>query len=93
VAAGKLDADAVEAVLACSGQRPERVRVAYPRGLTEREVEVLRLVAQGLTNKEVAAALSLAAKTVGNHLMHIYEKLGVTTRAAAAVFAMQNDLL
>ena len=64
-----------------------------PSGLTEREVEVLRLVARGMTNKEVAASLDIATKTAGNHVQHIFEKIGVTTRAAATLFAMQKGLL
>jgi len=89
---GKLCPDAVDAVLASAGHdarpRPER-----PAGLTDREVEVLRMVARGLTNKEVAVALSMSTKTAGNHLQHIYEKIGVTTRSAATLFAMQKGLL
>ncbi len=94
VAAGKLEREAVEAVLAAAGQDPgARVRAALPRGLTEREVEILKHVARGLTNKEVAQRLDLSPRTVGNHLQSIYTKAGVTTRAGAALFAMQNDLL
>lgn len=89
--AGKLAREAVAAVLAGGGAAP--VRLAYPCGLTEREVEVLRLVARGLSNKEVGARLFLSARTVGNHLAHIYEKAGVRTRAAAALFAVQHELI
>jgi DNA-binding CsgD family transcriptional regulator len=64
-----------------------------PSGLTDREVQVLRLVARGLTNKEVAAALDISVKTAGNHLQSIFEKIGVTTRAAASMFAMQKGLV
>jgi len=56
-------------------------------------VEVLRLVARGLSNKEVAKALFISAKTVANHVEHIYGKIGVSTRAGAALFAMQHDLV
>ena len=92
--AGRLDRDMVEGVLGAAGQpvasgRPQR----HMSGLTEREVQVLRLVARGLTNKEIATALEISVKTTGHHVQHIFEKAGVTTRAAATLFAMQNDLL
>jgi putative nucleotidyltransferase with HDIG domain len=90
--ASRLDGDAVAAVLASAGHEPA-LRAQRPRGISDREVEVLRLVARGLTNKEIAAALGISAKTAGHHLQHIFEKVGVTTRSAAALFAMQNDLL
>jgi HD-GYP domain-containing protein (c-di-GMP phosphodiesterase class II) len=90
--AGRLDGDAVEAVLDAAGHKA-RVQPQRPGGLSDREIEVLRLVAKGLTNKEVAGALDISVKTTGHHLEHIYGKLGVTTRAAAALFAMQHDLL
>ena len=91
--AGRLDRDAVEAVLAAAGQPAEPVRRAHPAGLTDRELEVVRLLAQGLTNKEIATALDISAKTAGHHVQHIFEKAGVTTRAAATLFAMQNALI
>jgi HD-GYP domain-containing protein (c-di-GMP phosphodiesterase class II) len=89
---GRLDGDAVEAVLASAGHKA-RVQPQRPGGLSDREIEVLRLVARGLTNKEVAGALDISVKTAGHHLEHVYDKLGVTTRAAAALFAMQHNLL
>jgi HD-GYP domain-containing protein (c-di-GMP phosphodiesterase class II) len=92
-AIGALDRDAVEAVLAAAGHETTRTRAPAPAGLSERELEVLRLVARGLTNKEVASRLEISAKTAGHHVQHIFEKIGVTTRAAAGLFAMQNDLL
>jgi DNA-binding NarL/FixJ family response regulator len=64
-----------------------------PRGLTAREIEVLRLIARGLTKKEVAKALVIAPKTADAHVQHIYAKLGVSTRAGAALFAMEHGLL
>ena len=63
-----------------------------PAGLTAREVEVLRLVAQGLTNAQVAARLYLSPRTVDRHLSAIYTKLGVATRTAAAAFAIEHGL-
>ena len=92
-AARRLDAEAVRAVLAAAGHRQGRKRGSWPGGLSDREVEVLRRVAQGYSNKEVAQQLSLSARTVQHHTIHIYDKLGVSTRAAAALFAMENDLL
>jgi DNA-binding NarL/FixJ family response regulator len=54
---------------------------------------VLRLLAKGLTKKQIAAQLVVSAATVHTHTVHIYEKAGVTTRAGVALFAMENDLL
>jgi HD-GYP domain-containing protein (c-di-GMP phosphodiesterase class II) len=92
VKAGRLDADAVEAVLAAAGHRVPRRREG-PAGLTAREVEVLRLVARGLSNKAIAEQLVISPKTVGNHVEHIYGKIGARSRAAAGLFAMQHGLL
>ncbi|HEX6486667.1 MAG TPA: LuxR C-terminal-related transcriptional regulator, partial [Nocardioidaceae bacterium] len=66
---------------------------ALPRGLTEREVEVLRLVATGKSNPEIAETLVLSEKTVARHLSNIFSKLDVPTRTAAAAFAFENRLL
>ena len=92
VRAGRLDSDAVEAVLAVAGHRVVRRR-AGPAGLTAREVEVLRLLARGLSNKEIAARLFISPKTAGNHIEHIYSKTGTSSRAAAGLFAMRHGLL
>jgi HD-GYP domain-containing protein (c-di-GMP phosphodiesterase class II) len=91
--AGVLASAAVDAVLAASGQTPAPARVERPAGLTEREVDVLRRIARGRSNKEAARDLGISAKTVGTHIEHIYAKAGVTTRAGATLFAMENDLL
>ena len=64
-----------------------------PAGLTEREVEVLRLLARGLSNKDIAQRLVISPKTVGNHVEHIYAKIDASTRAAAGLFAMRHGLL
>jgi DNA-binding NarL/FixJ family response regulator len=61
--------------------------------VTDREVEVLGLIARGRANKQVAATLGISAKTVGHHVEHIYAKAGVTTRAGATLFAMEHGLL
>lgn len=86
-----------EAVLAASKQpQPPAATVAptssNPAGLTAREVEVLRLVAQGMTNTEIAQALQLSEKTIAHHLTHIFNKTTSENRAAAAAFAIRNGL-
>ncbi|HJP78336.1 MAG TPA: HD domain-containing phosphohydrolase [Pseudonocardiaceae bacterium] len=108
VRAGRLDRLAVDAVLAAAEVRAGRVdrpvaasgnprshpgRSGWPAGLSDREVEVLRLITRGRTNREVAATLTLSAKTVGRHVENIYAKIGVRSRAGAAVFAMRHRLL
>jgi HD-GYP domain-containing protein (c-di-GMP phosphodiesterase class II) len=92
VRAGRLDAEAVDAVLQVAGHQVGRRREG-PAGLTAREVEVLGLLARGMTNKEIAARLVITPKTAGNHVEHIYAKLGVSNRAGASLFAMQHGLL
>jgi DNA-binding NarL/FixJ family response regulator len=93
VRAGRLDGEAVAAVLGAAGQRAVRARREWPAGLSDREVEVLRLIARGSSNRAAAAELGLSPKTVGHHVQHVYSKIGVSTRAGAALFAMQHDLL
>jgi HD-GYP domain-containing protein (c-di-GMP phosphodiesterase class II) len=90
--AGRLDPTAVDAVLDVGEHRRGR-RASGPAGLTTREVEVLGLVARGCTTTQLAQRLSISAKTVRNHLEHIYLKAGVTNRAGAAVFAIQHGLV
>jgi HD-GYP domain-containing protein (c-di-GMP phosphodiesterase class II) len=92
-AAGRLDPMAAEAVLSAAGHRAGRSRAGGPAGLTAREAEVLSLLAQGLTNKDVAGRMGISPKTVGNHVEHLYAKLGVTNRAGAAMQAMHHGLL
>jgi HD-GYP domain-containing protein (c-di-GMP phosphodiesterase class II) len=92
VTAGRLDRDAVSAVLAAAGHRMTRRRDG-PAGLTAREVEVLRLLARGRSNRQIAAVLTISPKTVGNHVEHIYAKIGASTRAMAGLFAVQQGLL
>ena len=92
VRAGRLDADAVDAVLRAIGHRVPRRREG-PAGLTAREVEVLRLLARGLSNREIAARLVISPKTAGNHVEHIYSKIDASSRATASLFAMQHGLL
>jgi HD-GYP domain-containing protein (c-di-GMP phosphodiesterase class II) len=88
----RLDGEAVHAVLAAAGQETTR-RPERPAGLTAREVEILRLLARGLLNKEIARRLGVSPKTVDNHVQHIYAKLGVSSRAAAGLFATEHGLL
>jgi HD-GYP domain-containing protein (c-di-GMP phosphodiesterase class II) len=92
VKAGRHDAEAVDAVLGAVGHHVPRRR-AGPAGLTPREVEVLRLLAQGLSNKEIAERLVISPKTAGNHIEHIYTKIDASSRATASLFAMQHGLL
>jgi HD-GYP domain-containing protein (c-di-GMP phosphodiesterase class II) len=89
----KLATDAVACVLAAAGRRPAPSSPQWPAGLTDREVEVLRLIARGRSNRDVADRLSISPKTVGRHVEHLYEKVGVSSRAAAALFAMEHRLL
>ena len=93
VRAGALDKRTADAVLEAAGTAPTEVPQGYPAGLTQREVEVLRLIAQGRTNRQIAKALVITEKTAGHHVEHIYVKAGVSTRAGAALFAMQHDLV
>jgi HD-GYP domain-containing protein (c-di-GMP phosphodiesterase class II) len=92
VAAGRLDADAVEAVLGAAGHRIARRR-ERPGGLTSREVEVLLLIARGLSNKEISRRLVISPKTVGSHVEHVYAKIGASSRAEACLYAMRHGLL
>jgi HD-GYP domain-containing protein (c-di-GMP phosphodiesterase class II) len=91
-AAGRLDGEAVERVLAAAGHR-RAARPPLPAGLTPREAEVLRLLSLGLTTQEVADRLTISAKTADHHVQHIYTKIGVSTRGAAALFAIEQGIL
>lgn len=93
VQAGRLDRQAVDCVLEAAGQPKVRGGRNWPAALTDREVEVLRRVAQAKPNKAIARELVISEETVRNHVRHIYEKIGVQSRAGAAVFAMQHDLI
>ena len=90
-AAGRLDREATAALIEAAGQR--RPQPEWPCGLTDREVEVLRLAARGLSNHRIAEQLVVSDRTVGHHLAHIYDKTDRRTRAGAAVFAMEHGLL
>jgi len=92
VRAGRLDGAAVDAVLEAAGHRLPRRRESVA-GLTAREVEVLILLARGMSNRQIAQRLVITPKTAGNHIEHIYVKIGASSRAAAAMFAVQHGLL
>lgn len=89
---GELDGAAVDAVLAAAGH-PVRRKPTAPAGLTPREVEVLALLARAAPTKVIASVLQISPKTAGNHIEHIYSKIGVASRAEAAMFAMQHGLV
>ena len=90
---GKLCPDAVEAVLTCAGQPARRATTERLAGLTPREIEVLRLIAAGHTAKEAARQLEIAPKTADNHIQSLYSKIGVSTRAGAALYALERGLV
>jgi HD-GYP domain-containing protein (c-di-GMP phosphodiesterase class II) len=90
---GRLDLEAVDAVLAAAGHHvPKRSR-ELPAGLTQRELEVLLALVLGESNQTIADSLGISAKTVGHHVQHVYHKAGVRSRAAATVWAFENDLV
>jgi HD-GYP domain-containing protein (c-di-GMP phosphodiesterase class II) len=91
--AGWFDPESTRAVIQAAGQRPSRSRSPWPQGLSDREVEVLRLVARGLSNRQIAATLVISPRTAEHHVQHVYTKIGASTRAAAAMFAMEHGLL
>ena len=88
-----MDGDAVNAVLRAAGHRATLPTQGMVAGLSEREVEVLRLLARGQTLKEVARQFTIAYKTVDRHVQNIYTKIDVSTRAGATLFAMEHHLL
>jgi len=94
---GVLEPRASRAVLVAAGHgepvTAPRKRGLHPGGLSEREVDVLRLATQGLTTKQIADRLFISPKTADHHIQHIYNKIGVSTRAAAALWAMENAVV
>ena len=74
-------------------KKPEPKKAAYPAGLTQREVEVLRLVAGGATNQQVADELHISVRTVNTHMTNIFNKTGCDNRTAAGAFAIRHNLL
>lgn len=90
---GVLDKEAVRAVVVAVEGSGRRVKHERPAGLSERQIEVLRHITRGMSNKQIAAALVVSPRTVEHHVQDIYLKIGVSSRAAATLFAMQHDLL
>jgi HD-GYP domain-containing protein (c-di-GMP phosphodiesterase class II) len=89
--AGRLDPDAVAVVLEAAGQRVPHLE--RPAGMTEREVEVVAMLARGLQTKQVARALGISVKTADRHIQNAYRKIGVSSRAAATLYAMEHGLV
>jgi HD-GYP domain-containing protein (c-di-GMP phosphodiesterase class II) len=92
VAGGLLDPDAVRGVARCTGLKSPSLKRVLPDGLSEREAEVLCLVARGLSNKAIAGRLGVSPRTVQTHVMHIFDKTGMRGRAAAALYAVDRGL-
>ena len=94
---GVLESRATRAVLVAAGHGEggptAGTRPRHPGGLSIREVDVLRLAARGLTTQQIADRLFISPKTTDHHIQHIYNKIGVSTRAAAAFWAMQNAVM
>jgi DNA-binding NarL/FixJ family response regulator len=63
------------------------------RELTDRENQVLKLIAAGLTNREISRSLEISESTVENHIHHIYEKLGISRRAQAVAYVFQSKMI
>jgi HD-GYP domain-containing protein (c-di-GMP phosphodiesterase class II) len=91
--AGRLDSDAVAAVLDAAGHKRGRRTDLRPGGLSEREIEVVRLVADGCSNPEIAQRLVISRRTAEHHVQNVYAKLGIASRPAVALFALEHDLL
>ena len=94
---GVLAPRAIGAVLVAAGHgepaAPKQRRAKHPGGLSRREVDVLQLAAKGLTTRQIAERLFISTKTADHHIQHVYVKIGVSTRAAAALWAMQNAVV
>jgi HD-GYP domain-containing protein (c-di-GMP phosphodiesterase class II)/DNA-binding CsgD family transcriptional regulator len=95
VAARRLDPRAVESVLVAAGQPRLKGRSSqvWPAGLTDREVDVLKAITRGLANKQIARELHVSQATVHTHVINLYGKIGVNTRAGATLFAFEHDLI
>jgi HD-GYP domain-containing protein (c-di-GMP phosphodiesterase class II) len=88
---GRLDADMVAAVIEAAGLQAPHIE--RPAGLTEREAEVIALVARGMQTKQIARSLDISAKTADRHIQNAYRKMGVSSRAAATLFAVEHGLI
>lgn len=93
VQTGRLDRDAANAVLAAAGQPAAAPSPPRPAGLTDRETQVLGLLARGLVTKQIAWELGISPKTADRHIQNLYGKIGISTRAGATLFALQHNLL
>jgi HD-GYP domain-containing protein (c-di-GMP phosphodiesterase class II)/DNA-binding CsgD family transcriptional regulator len=93
VRAGELDADAAHAVVDAAGCSPARADRGRAMGLSEREIEVLGLLARGRSNAEIAARLVISRRTAEHHVQHVYAKIGVSSRAAATLYAVEHGML
>jgi HD-GYP domain-containing protein (c-di-GMP phosphodiesterase class II) len=91
--AGRLPQEAVQAVLAAAGQPRPHVPLPRPAGLSERECEVLGLIARGMATKQVARQLGISPKTCDHHIQRLYRKTGLSTRAGATLFALEHGLI
>ena len=83
----------MRAVLQVAGAKRPVVATRRPAGLTKREVEVLQLLARGLSLNQIAEQLVISPSTAHSHAAHVYEKASISTRAGAALFAMQHGLV
>jgi HD-GYP domain-containing protein (c-di-GMP phosphodiesterase class II)/DNA-binding CsgD family transcriptional regulator len=91
--AGRFDLECARAIVAAAGEQPVGRGGGWPAGLTDREVDVLRLLARGRSNREIAQQLTISRRTAEHHVQHIYAKIGGSTRAMAALFAMEHGLV
>jgi DNA-binding NarL/FixJ family response regulator len=95
--AAALELEAARQTFEQLGAAPDLERIAVPvpttHGLSQRELEVLRLVAKGKSNREIASSLVISEHTVARHVQNIYAKLGLSSRAAATAFAFERDLV
>jgi DNA-binding NarL/FixJ family response regulator len=96
--AARLELEAARAVFRQLGAAPDLARLeppanSDPHGLSGRELEVLRLVAAGKSNREIAAELVISEHTVARHVQNVYRKLDRSSRAAATAFAFEHDLV
>jgi HD-GYP domain-containing protein (c-di-GMP phosphodiesterase class II) len=90
---GTFDPDLTRAFIEVASNKPWSVRRIYPAGLSDREVEVLRLVAEGCSNPDIAERLHISRRTAEHHVQHVYTKIGRSSRAGAALFALEHELL
>jgi DNA-binding NarL/FixJ family response regulator len=89
----RLNRDAVAAVVAAAHGVSAKLRRDLPAGLSERQVQVLRLLAQGLSNRQIAERLVVSPRTAEHHVQDVYAKIGSSSRAAAALFAVEHQLI